>query len=124
MNEPALQYEYLIRRAFQCGRYGTAGANADTFRALERSFIINRDNQDPQKKDELLRNYAFYCGEVATYIVVALEKFTKDFDKQLTEIQNEELEEISSLLRYATIDEIEEVIVVSTNRPLNVGSSR
>ena len=32
----ALGYEYLIRRAHYCGRYGVHGADADTYRSYER----------------------------------------------------------------------------------------
>lgn len=110
MNESALNYEYLIRRAFQCGRYEVPGANADVFRALERSFVLNRDNNDYRQNEELLFNYAFGCGEVATYIVTAIEKFTKDFEKSLTAEQNEEVEDLISLLNNSRIEQIEEAI--------------
>jgi hypothetical protein len=110
MNETALNYEYLIRRAFQCGRYGVPGANADTFRALERSFVICRDNTDPAHHDELLIKYAFDCGEVSTYINVAVEKFAKDFEPRFTVAENQEIEDIITLLIDSTIVEIEEAI--------------
>lgn len=108
MNGSALNYEYLIRRAFQCGRYGVPGANADVFRALERSFVLNRDNNNVnQKSEELLFDYAFACGEVATYIITAIEKFAKDFEENLTTEQNEEVEDLISLLNNSRIEQIE-----------------
>ena len=107
MNESALNYEYLIRRAFQCGRYGVPGANADVFRALERSFVFNRDNSDISLSEKLLFNYAFGCGEVATYIITAIEKFAKDFEENLTAEQNEEVEDLISLLNNSRIEQIE-----------------
>lgn len=110
MENGALSYEYLIRRAFQCGRYGVPGANADTYRALERSYVDSRDNVDPNRNNELLVKYAFYCGEVSTYINVAVEKFAKDFETQFTPAQNQEIEDIISLLHQATILEIEDAI--------------
>lgn len=106
----ALKYEYLIRRAFQCGRYGVPGANADTFRALERSYVLYRDNNTPARHDELLIKYAFDCGEVATYINVAIEKFSKDFEEQLTAEENQEIEDIISILNESTIVEIKQAI--------------
>jgi hypothetical protein len=33
----AMNYEYLIRRAHQVGRFGVEGGDTDTFRALERA---------------------------------------------------------------------------------------
>jgi hypothetical protein len=110
MNESALNYEYLIRRAFQCGRYGVPGANADVFRALERSFVLNRDNNDVNQSEELLFNYAFDCGEVATYMITAIEKFANDFEANLTPEQNEEIEDLISLLNNSRIEQIEQAI--------------
>ncbi|MFV8441860.1 hypothetical protein [Flavobacterium sp. LB2P44] len=110
MDDFALRYEYLIRSAFQCGRYGVPGANADTFRALERSFVLSRDNTDAARKEDLLFNYAFDCGEVATYIITAIEKFAKDFDQQLNPAQNQEIEDITMLLDNSDIIKIEEAI--------------
>lgn len=107
MNESALNYEYLIRRAFQCGRYGVPGANADVFRALQRSFVLYRDNNDINQNVELLFNYAFGCGEVAAYIITAIEKFANDFEENLTAEQNEEVEDLISLLNNSRIEQIE-----------------
>jgi hypothetical protein len=111
MNERALNYEYLIRRAFQCGRYGVPGANADIYRALEMSFVLNRDNNDIDQSEKLLFDYAFNCGEVATYIITAIEKFANDFEENLTAVQIEEVEDLISLLNNSRIEQIEQVIV-------------
>jgi hypothetical protein len=111
MNESALNYEYLIRRAFQCGRYGVPGANADIYRALEMSFVLNRDNNDIDQSEKLLFDYAFNCGEVATYIITAIEKFANDFEENLTAVQIEEVEDLISLLNNSRIEQIEQVIV-------------
>lgn len=110
MNDIALNYEYLIRRAFQCGRYEVPGANADVFRALEMSSVLSRDNNDNSQSEELLFNYAFGCGEVATYIITAIEKFVKDFEENLTAAQNEEIDDIISLLDNSRIEQIEQAI--------------
>lgn len=110
MNESALNYEYLIRRAFQCGRYGVPGANADVYRALEMSFVLNRDNNDINQSEKLLFNYAFGCGEVATYMITAIDKFAKDFEEHLTAQQNEEVEDLISLLNNSRIEQIEQAI--------------
>jgi hypothetical protein len=110
MNECALNYEYLIRRAFQCGKYGVPGANADVFRILERNFVLNRDNNNVKQSEELLFDYAFNCGKVATYIKTAIEKFAKDFEENLTAEQNEEIEDLISLLNNSRIEQIEEAI--------------
>jgi hypothetical protein len=111
MNDYALRFEYLMRRAFQCGRYGVPGANADIFRALESNFVRFRDNTNADSHDECLRKYASYCGSVSTYIETAIEKFAKDYDKKLTAKQNQEVEDLLTLLYDdATIETIEQVI--------------
>lgn len=104
----ALQYEHLIRRAFQCGRYGVPGADADTFRGLETSFVNSRDNTDAARHDQLLFKYAFDCGEVAAYVGVAVNKFAKDFELELNDTEKQEIEDVLGLLDEATIDEIEQ----------------
>ena len=43
--EMALEYEYLIRAAFNCGRCGVAGANADIYRGLEREASLADSGQ-------------------------------------------------------------------------------
>ena len=110
MNDYAMRYEYLIRRAFNCGRFGVSGANADVFRGLERDFVHFRDNKGINSPEERMQKYAFSCGEVATYIKFAVEKFAKKFDNELTEEQKQEVEDIVSLLYDATINEIEQAI--------------
>lgn len=110
MNENALNYEYLIRRAFQCGRYGVPGANADVFRALEMSYVLNRDNNDINQSEILLFNYAFGCGEVATYIITAIDKFANDFEENLTAEQKEEVDDLISHLNNSRIEQIEHAI--------------
>jgi hypothetical protein len=110
MNDLAMQYEWLIRRAFQVSRFGVTGANTDTYRALEQSFISFRDNKNPNEKDELLFNYAFQCGKVAGYITGAIERFANDFESTLNEEQNQEIDHIEMLLINSRIEQIEEAI--------------
>lgn len=40
MNDEAMDYEYLVRRAFQCGRFGVVDANADNYRGLESAEAV------------------------------------------------------------------------------------
>lgn len=110
MKERALDYEHLVRRAFKCGRYGVSGANADVFRSLERNFVLNKNNVDSSKTEEMLFKYSFSCGEVATYIKTAVEKFGKDYEDQFTPEENQEIEDLISLLNRAKMEQIEEVI--------------
>ena len=110
MSDYAMRYEYLIRRAFDCGRFEVSGANADIFRGLESNFVHLRDNKGVNSPEEKMQKYAFSCGEVATYIKVAVEKFAKKFNNELTEEQKQEVQDIINLLFDATINEIEQAI--------------
>lgn len=105
-----MNYEYLIRRAYQCGRYGVPGADADVYRALERRYIQNRDNTIPAQTSELLHKYAFACGEVATYMKMAIENFSEGYQQRFTDEQKEEIEDIETLLYYGIMESIEEAL--------------
>lgn len=108
--DDALKYEHLIRRAFQCGRYGVAGASADEYRGLERAYSNLKINKDPKKNEELSFNYGFECGEISAYIITALEKFINDFDSKLSDSDNQETEDIRMLLCDKNINKINEAI--------------
>ena len=113
MTEFALRYEYVIRAAHKTGRLGIAAAHADAYRVLERNFIRNRDNTDNTKNEELLFEYAFYCGELATNLNNALDAFENNFD--ITDIDNKELGNIEEILIYAEMDEIEKSVILFEN---------
>lgn len=110
MNELALRYEYLIRAGHNVGRLAIPAAHADIYRALERSFVMNRDNNDVFRVEELLFEYAFNCGEVVTNILNAIWQFEKDFENQLQEIDRNELNQIEDLLSSAKMAEIDSAI--------------
>lgn len=106
----ALSYEYLIRAAYNIGRFEITAANADIYRGLHRSFVEYRDNNDTNLNDKLLFNYAFDCGEVATNIKNAIYKFEKDLSSQLSEDDKNELNKICSLLNNTNINGIDDSI--------------
>lgn len=119
-DDNAMSYEYLIRRAHQCGRYGVSGANADIYRRLqfnasiyysEMEAIKNRTERKWLKNEqEMLSDYMRSCGEVKGYINTAIEKVKKDFFHQLTNEQYNELEEVEILLISAEIQKITEAL--------------
>lgn len=63
----SMDYEYLIRAVFKCGRMNRFGANADIFRSLERIFISSLDEKNV---DQYLLGVK--TGEVAAYLNNAL----------------------------------------------------
>lgn len=110
MKERAIEYEYIIRVAHKVGRLGIPAAHADTFRGLEKSFVIQRDNKDTLKESDLKFNYAFYCGEISTNLSNALWQFEKDHNEGLTQIDKDDLNKIEILLSKANIEQIDESI--------------
>ncbi|MFF5382607.1 hypothetical protein [Pedobacter suwonensis] len=120
-DDNAMSYEYLIRRAHQCGRYGVAGADADTYRSLVRNAstyysemeaIKNKTERKWLKNEqEMLADYMRSCGEVKGYIKTAIEKVKKDFDNQLTDEQYNELEKVEVLLISADLQKITEALI-------------
>lgn len=69
--EMALEYESLIRAAFNCGRYGVAGANADIYRGLEREAHLAGSEEGGRFELGLI------MGRVVAYIENALKTVQK-----------------------------------------------
>lgn len=119
-DENAINYEYLIRRAHQCGRHGVAGADADTYRRLIRHANLYYSEMDaiknntPQKwlksEQEMFADYMISCGEVKGYIYTAMEKVKRIYDNELTDEQYNELEDVGVLLITPNLDKITEAI--------------
>lgn len=57
----AMSYEILVRRAYNCGRYGRKGADADIYRSLEylehHSSSNSKYVKDYSKQLELVKKY-------------------------------------------------------------------
>lgn len=105
-----MDYEHLIRSVHKCGRYGVPGADADVYRHLEARYVTEKNNKNPEKAKELLWKFAFNCGEVSTYISIAIKKFEKDYDLLVDEGDREVINEALHLLSNATIKEIDHAI--------------
>lgn len=120
MDDNALNYEYLIRRAHQCGRYGVQGADADTFRRLQRNahmYFSEKEASEKgterftnQKIEDLLSKYLVSAGEVSAYIKTATDKVKKQYDSKLTDEQYNELEDVEVLLIEPDFEKINEAI--------------
>ena len=127
----AMNYEYLIRRAFQCGRFGVAGANADIFRSLERSYgLYTREKElkaaaKPKEWnksiEELALEYGRKSGEVAAFLDSAISKVLHDYENRLSPEQKEELNQCLSDLFEPSFDDILHVIERSEKVMLELG---
>ena len=116
----ALNYEYLIRRVYHCGRYGVDGADADIYRGLGRVYgmytasLNELENNLPrtwnQDINDLAFNYGVSAGEVAQYIKNSIRKVILTFGNDLTQAQIDEFNECISDLDVPKMDIINDVI--------------
>ena len=88
--EMALEYEYLIRAAFNCGRRGVAGANADIYRGLEREASLADSGQGNPFELGLI------MGRVVAYIENALKTVEKEHSSD--EVFTKKIRECLSLI--------------------------
>lgn len=115
----ALDYEYLIRRAHQCGRHGVNGANADIFRRYERAERLYRSEKEndemgkPRQWGESIETLSFKSAEksreVTFHLSSAIEKVLMDFEMIIGKEQREILENCIRKLykpNYTTIKEV------------------
>lgn len=116
----AMSYEYLIRRAHNCGRHGVEGANADIYRAMERDIDLHItalneiENNLPRSWGEDIkilesqsRNSA---AEVAYHIVNAIWKAKSRLNFSLTDEEQRVFDDCKAEMYTPTIEKILDVI--------------
>lgn len=131
MKDNAMQYEYLIRRAHQCGRHGVTGADADTYRRFERlSYSYFQHEKAIKEKSErlstkniedMLADYLISAGEISAYIKTAVYLVMKKYDAKLNDEQNNELEDIGVLLITPNIEKVNQAIERAEKVMLEIG---
>lgn len=118
MESDAMNYEYLIRRAFQCGRFGVAGANADIFRRYER--LHSEYLQDKMDLNNLSK-YMMCVGEVSAYIKMATSIVRKNHTASISDAQKTELENVETLLFSTDKNRIVEAITRAEKVMIDLG---
>ncbi|KAB1061466.1 hypothetical protein [Salibacter halophilus] len=116
----AMEYEYLIRKAFNCGRFGAPGANADIYRRYERNKGLYESETDavknnkPRKWNQPIEDLAYEAGrkegEVVAHINNALDHVEKHYQDELTSEQEKELSDCKSELLEPSKEKIDKVI--------------
>jgi len=119
-NHGAMDYEYLIRRSFQCGRSDSKGANADIYRRLERSYghFVRESEAEKTGKprnwnksvSELEAEYKSDLRVVAGYVDAAIVKAIQNFSGTLSSVQQEQLSGYRKHLINPSPEDVEEVI--------------
>lgn len=130
-DDNAMDYEYLLRRAHQCSRYGVAGANADDFRNLMRKASdfqialqkLEQENKQlfPESLVKIQVAYAVKSGIISGYLKTAIQKVMKDFDEQLSDEQYEEFEGLNTMLSEPTLQVLNEVVARSQKVMIELG---
>lgn len=99
----ALEYEYLIRAVFKCGRGVKHGADADTYRYMR--SIQNLPRVDKPSEYEL----GVIIGRVSAYLLEALNKVVSIYEDD-TEF-TDKIENCFDYLREPTVEKIDKCIV-------------
>lgn len=88
-----MQYEMLVRRAFNCGRGGVYGAEAGIFDNLVREIAIPMHGEAPQPNFEM----GLAMGAVISWMKAAFQKIHDDNmdNDQIRETMNECMEILS-----------------------------
>lgn len=127
MEEYALSYEYLLRRAHKCGRHGAAGVNADVYRRFEKSLAEYKEVKTGKPRitnkslEEAFGDYMLCCGQVSAYILTAIDKVRRDYKDLLSKKQDSELEEVESFLFKPDIEMIEKSIENAQEIMIEIG---
>lgn len=104
----AMAYEHIVRKANNdCGRYGTAGADADIFRHLERAWTAGIDGKFMSTVEERY----FALGTVSAYLRDSLERIIKS--KAYSEEDNQKLQSIYDSLSQASLKDVDKAVVDS-----------
>lgn len=130
-DEYAMKYEYVIRRAHQCGRHGVAGANADDYRRFLRHANMyfteseaiknNTERIWLKSENELLSDYLISCGEIKAYLMTAIDTVKKNYYDKLSDKLYNELEDIEVSLIKPDIDKITEALNRAEKTMLEIG---
>lgn len=89
----ALNYEMLIRRIYQVGRYGRKGADADIYRSMEHAKALVNENATRSRNksiEKLELEYINECKKVWGFVKQAIKKGIEKYSDILS--KNEILE--------------------------------
>lgn len=108
----AMDYEFLLRRVYHCGRNGANGADADIYRKLERADFYLASTEGSETKEDREYDYRKAFAGVRSYVRQALRDGIKKVEYRATKEEAEKLEgmvaEVSGLHFYykKRLDEI------------------
>lgn len=89
----AMSYEVLMRKAYNCGRNFSKGADADIYRRLERAVIYKESGRYNKTITDLENDYIKAFEEVAYNIEKAINRILFNRSLSLSKEQRTELNE-------------------------------
>jgi hypothetical protein len=120
MEDNAMDYEILIRKAFNCGRHGVYGADADIYRRYERNQLMYETNLNeiknnkPRSWGQPIEEMAYLAGlgagKVSSNIKNAVGYVKREYKERLTSDKYDELDENTDLLHEPSFKNIGEAI--------------
>lgn len=103
MDDFAMLYEAIVRRAHgNCGRYGSAGADADIYRHLQEAYALDINGNPvhkPFEKGEAI-------GRVKAFLYDAIENLQAIYPQHRDALQ----EKYNQLIHVETCDEIDIIL--------------
>jgi hypothetical protein len=116
----AMNYEYLLRRIYQVGRYGKKDVDADVYRSLqhaERSYALDVENVanrrpklDMRSIEKLEYEYRVKCKEVWLILSKALKTGLEKYGNKFTGEEIEIIEQFLTEPKILTRDYLEKLI--------------
>jgi hypothetical protein len=120
----AMEYEYLMRSVYQCGRGRVSGADADYFRKMEhaeRAYQLDVENINNRVMristkpiEELKYEYERECMSIWLYISKAISKVVQDFSHKFTDSEISELKSLTKRPSEMNKEIIDEMIGVAS----------
>lgn len=100
----------MLQRAYVNCPFQINDVLIDHYKLLEDLHFRREKNKVIQLHKEFDYNYAFMCGKVATYVVVALKTFQHDHQQLLNEQNHHFIEEYIDALIYADLSIINSIV--------------
>lgn len=106
----AMSYEILMRKAYNCGRNFSKGADADIYRRLERAVLFKDSGRYNTTTTDLENDYIKAFEDVAYNIVKAINRMLFNRSLNLSDNQREELKKCKISLDTRAMESMVKVI--------------
>ncbi len=95
----AMDYEFLLRRVYNCGRHGVKGADADIYRRMEKAGWHLNDPLWGKSKEQKEHDYYSAFIQVKNHVANAIRKGLEQIDYKASVEEINELKIMLAALR-------------------------